>query len=306
MGGNFEFDKVLAMKDHSDMADASYSSIGKNLIAGSDCISCHKEQEKSIGPAYLDIAEKYVTNSGAADMLANKIINGGSGNWGEVAMAAHPDLGATEAKQMAEYILSLSKSAKPQKSKYPPAGGYTSDSHIGSKTKGTYILTASYTDQGGGEIEGLNAQQTFLLNYPKIEAENFDEGSSQKMQVPAGTVPNLDEPLGIAIGQKDNYFMFKDLDLTGVKAVKGRFAVAAGIIQGGEVEFHLGSIEGEMIGKLVVESGLTEFGLKEFQTNFSRSVEGKQDLYVVFKSEEKDEATMVGIADWFEFYNKPL
>ncbi|ASV29947.1 ThuA domain-containing protein [Maribacter cobaltidurans] len=299
-------DKVLAMKDHSEMADASYSSIGKSLIGGSDCVSCHKEKEKSIGPAYLDIANKYASHTGAFEMLAGKIINGGSGNWGQVAMAAHPDLSETEAKQMAEYILSLSESATPKKSKYPPSGSYTNDSHIGSKTKGTYILTASYTDQGGGEIEGLNAQQTFLLNYPKIEAEDFDEGSSQKMNVPAGTVPDLDEALSIAIGQKGKYFMFKDLDLTGVKAIKGRFAVAAGIIKGGDVEFRVGGIDGELLGTITVEVGLTEFGLKEFQTNFNKSVEGKQDFYVVFKSEEKDESTMVGIVDWFEFFNKPL
>jgi len=299
-------DKVLAMKDHSEMADASYSSIGKSLIGGSDCVSCHKEKEKSIGPAYLDIANKYASNSGASEMLAGKIINGGSGNWGQVAMAAHPDLSKTEAKQMAEYILSLSESATPKKSKYPPSGSYTSDSHIGSKTQGTYILTASYTDQGGGEIEGLNAQQTFLLNYPKIEAEDFDEGSSQKMNVPAGTVPDLDEALSIAIGQKGKYFMFKGLDLTGVKAIKGRFAVAAGIIKGGDVEFRVGGIDGELLGSITVEVGLTEFGLKEFRTNFNKSVEGKQDFYVVFKSEEKDESTMVGIVDWFEFFNKPL
>ena len=299
-------DKVLALKDHSEMAQAAYSSIGKNLIAGSDCVACHKEKEKSIGPSYLDIADKYASIAEASEMLADKIINGGSGNWGEVAMAAHPDLSVIEAKQMAEYILGLSESGNAQKSKYPTQGTYQSDLHIGSKTQGTYILTASYTDMGGGKIEGLNAQQTFLLRYPKVEAETFDEGSVQKMNVPAGTAPGIDEDLGIAIGQKDGYFMFKGLDLTGVKAIRGRFAVAAGIVKGGDVEFRLGSMDGELLGKLTIEVGLTEFGLKEFQTNFSKSVTGKQDLYVVFRTEEKEEGALVGIPDWFQFLNKAL
>ena len=221
-------------------------------------------------------------------------------------MAAHPDLSAMEAKQMADYILSLSESAVPKKSKYPPAGSYTSEVHIGSKTKGTYILTASYTDMGGGAIEGLNTQQTFFLNYPQLEAENFDEGSAQKMNVPAGTVPDLDEALSIAIGQKNSYFMFKDIDLTGVKAIKGRFAVAAGIVKGGEVEFRLGSQDGELIGTVIVEVGLTEFGLKELQTNLNKTVSGKQDLYIVFKTDDTDDATLVGIVDWLQFYNKEL
>ena len=299
-------DKILAAKEHSDMADAAYASIGKTLMNGSDCFSCHKEKEKSIGPSYLEVANRYASDEKAAELLADKIINGGSGSWGEIAMAAHPGLSHTEAKQMAEYILSLSESAKPQKSKYPVEGSYTSDSHIGSKTKGTYVLTASYTDQGGGKIEGLNAQQTFLLRYPKVEAESFDEGSSSKMNLPAGTAPGIDEPLGIAIGQKDKYFMFKDMDLTGVKAVKGRFAIAPGIVKGGDVEFRLGSVDGELLGTIVVEVGLTEFGLKEFETNFSKSVDSRQDLYVVFSTKDKDEGALVGIVDWLEFLNKPL
>ena len=297
-------DKVLAMKNHSDMSDAAQSSVGLNLINASDCMACHKESDKSIGPSYMDIANKYATIAGSTEMLGNKIINGGSGNWGQVPMAAHPGLSTTEANQMVEYILSLSESAAPKKSKYPPTGSYTSKSHIGSKTQGTYVLTASYTDLGGGEIEGLNAQQTFLLRYPKLEAENFDEGSSQKMNVPAGTIPDLDESLGIAVGQKDSYFMFKDMDLSGVKGVKGRFAVAAGMIKGGDVEFRVGGIDGELIGIIVIEVGLTDFGLKEFQTNFTSLVEGREDLYVVFKTEEKDEGTIVGVVDWLEFSNK--
>ena len=296
-------DMVMSAKDHSDMAAAAYSSIGKNLISGSDCISCHKEADKSIGPSYLDIADRYASDPNANDILTGKIINGGSGSWGDVPMAAHPDLSETEAKQMAEYILSLSQSGASVKSKFPPEGSYSSDQHIGSKSKGAYILTASYTDMGGGKIEGLNAQQTILIRYPMMEAEDFDEGSSQKMNVPAGTVPDLDEALGIAIGKKDTYIMFKDLDLTGVKAIKGRLAVAAGIMTGGDVEFRLGGIDGELLGKITVEVGLTEFGLKEFQTKFNKSVVGRTDLYVVFRTDDSDDGAMVTAADWFEFLN---
>jgi len=299
-------DKVLAAKNHANMADAAYGSIGKSLINSSDCLACHKEKGESIGPSYFDIAEKYAANQQAPEMLTGKIINGGSGNWGEVAMAAHPNLSPLEAKQMVDYILSLSESAAPVKSQYPPSGSYSSNAHIGSKTRGTYVLTASYTDMGGGKIEGLNAQQTYLLRYPKVEAESFDEGSTMKMNLPAGTAPGIDEPMGIAIGAKDGYFMFRDMDLTGVQAVNGMFAVAAGIVKGGDVEFRLGSIDGEILGKITIEVGLTEFGLKEFQTDLNTSASGRHDLYVVFKTEDKDAGALVGIVDWLEFSNKPL
>lgn len=78
---------------------------GATLIAQNDCVSCHKIDEKLIGPAYRDIAKKY--SAGEAKVLAEKIIQGGSGNWGEVPMAPHPGISQQDAEKMANYILSL-------------------------------------------------------------------------------------------------------------------------------------------------------------------------------------------------------
>ncbi|MEZ4987502.1 MAG: hypothetical protein R2795_21060 [Saprospiraceae bacterium] len=36
-----------------------------------------------------------------------KVLQGGSGNWGEAAMTPHPDLGEAQARAMVAYILSL-------------------------------------------------------------------------------------------------------------------------------------------------------------------------------------------------------
>lgn len=294
-------DKVLAAKDHAQMADEAYASIGKNLVNNTDCIACHKEKDKSIGPSYLDISQRYAQDESAPEMLVGKIINGGGGNWGETAMAAHPDLNPAEAKQMVEYILSLSENAKPAVSKYPTKGKYTNREHMDTDTKGTYILTASYTDLGGGKIEPLSAKQSFILRYPKLEGEDFDEGSSNKMNIKAGSAPGLEEDMGIAIGQKDAYFMFKDLDLTGVTGVKGRFAVAKGIMKGGDIELRLGAKEGELIGKFVIKVGLTDFGMKEFVLELEQPIKGKNDLYFVFKSQDEEASAVVTAVDWVEF-----
>ncbi|WP_375434874.1 c-type cytochrome [uncultured Hymenobacter sp.] len=80
---------------------------GAKLITSSDCTSCHKEREKLVGPAYTAVAEKYPSNDANITMLANKIIQGGKGNWGEIPMTPHPDLAVADAKEMAKYILSL-------------------------------------------------------------------------------------------------------------------------------------------------------------------------------------------------------
>lgn len=80
---------------------------GAQLIAGSDCGSCHKQDEKLVGPAYVDIAKKYPATAANIAMLGNKIITGGKGNWGEIPMTPHPALALADTKEMAKYILSL-------------------------------------------------------------------------------------------------------------------------------------------------------------------------------------------------------
>lgn len=80
---------------------------GAQLMSQLDCNTCHKEQEKVIGPAFAAIAEKY--KSSDEEMLAKKVISGGAGNWGTVPMTPHPDLKIEDAKEMVKYILSVKK-----------------------------------------------------------------------------------------------------------------------------------------------------------------------------------------------------
>lgn len=80
---------------------------GLALVAKSDCFTCHKINEKVVGPAYADVAAKYPATEANIDTLANKVIRGGSGNWGNVAMTPHPQLSLDDAKLMVKYVLSL-------------------------------------------------------------------------------------------------------------------------------------------------------------------------------------------------------
>jgi cytochrome c len=80
---------------------------GKALIEASDCRTCHKDNEKLIGPAYKEVAKKYESNSTNISMLADKIMKGGQGVWGEIPMAGHPNLSKEDAEAMVEYILTI-------------------------------------------------------------------------------------------------------------------------------------------------------------------------------------------------------
>lgn len=82
---------------------------GEKLISLSDCFACHKVDDKFVGPAYKEVARKYEFNDKNVNYLAEKIIKGGSGVWGQVPMTPHPDIKQEDAKEMARYILSLNK-----------------------------------------------------------------------------------------------------------------------------------------------------------------------------------------------------
>ena len=80
---------------------------GKALISKSNCMSCHRPSVKLIGPSFHDIATKYLPTDDNYKLLTQKIIKGGSGNWGPVAMSPHSNLPAADVKKMVAYILSF-------------------------------------------------------------------------------------------------------------------------------------------------------------------------------------------------------
>ena len=80
---------------------------GLDLVAKSDCFTCHKIVEPFTGPSYEAVAAKYPDNEQVIDSVSKKIITGGAGNWGTIPMTPHPDISEADAKTMIKYILSL-------------------------------------------------------------------------------------------------------------------------------------------------------------------------------------------------------
>ena len=81
---------------------------GLELIAKSDCLTCHRPTEKLTGPAYQDVANKYASQApGIIPHLADKIISGGTGVWGQVPMLPHATVSHEDAEKMVKYILLL-------------------------------------------------------------------------------------------------------------------------------------------------------------------------------------------------------
>ena len=75
------------------------------LATSKNCMACHAVDKKLVGPAYKDVAKKYAGDAKAADMLAAKIIKGGSGVFGAIPMPANPQVNEAEAKKLAAWVL---------------------------------------------------------------------------------------------------------------------------------------------------------------------------------------------------------
>lgn len=100
-------DYIRPIPGKNDTISPDILESGKVLISYSDCYTCHKESDRSFGPAFRDIAKRYPMNAVYIRILAQKVILGGTGAWGNAVMLAHPKLPAENAERMVSYILSL-------------------------------------------------------------------------------------------------------------------------------------------------------------------------------------------------------
>src|SRR5690625_2737469 len=116
--GSIDRNRLMIESDYIESPDLAGTTIGhqelidpavevESIFAGNDCASCHKTDDESIGPSYIAVSERYKNDPNAESYLMDKIINGGSGAWGDVAMSAHPDGNPSEVRKIVHWVQSL-------------------------------------------------------------------------------------------------------------------------------------------------------------------------------------------------------
>lgn len=170
-------------------------SVGENLMAASDCASCHKRDTTSIGPSYLAIAERYKNDRVAVPYLSEKIRLGGSGNWGEGAMAAHPTITEEESKLIVDWILSLANTKRDDKVSLPMSGVIKASPDVKNQNRNMLFIKAIYTDAPDNKSKPITTTKIFKLRHNEVRAnvlpqENgFDKrtvGRNEYRLLPAG------------------------------------------------------------------------------------------------------------------------
>lgn len=261
---------------------------GQRLISSLDCQSCHAMDAKSVGPSFKEIAEHYAGKNNIVGMLANKIIKGGSGTWGSRQMSAHPGLSVANAKEIVNYILSLSE----KNNSLPLSGQIALDDAKGNESIGAYLLSASYTDGGANGIKPLTGDDYIILKKPRLQAEDYDEGKANIVHI---TTTNSSYINGLLPG---SYIKFEDIDLTGIQHLTYNIQQNGA---GGTIALHLDNPEGQVVSTVKISAGsLTEW--KEITAEVKK-VKGLHDLYFVFTNANVSGQYLFNI-DWIYFSDK--
>lgn len=253
----------------------------QTLMQASDCKACHQLDKTVVGPAFTEIAKRYEGKPAMIPALANKIITGGAGVWGNHYMNAHPQLSKDNAALIVKYILSLT-----QQKTYDslPAKGTVAIKPVAGKQAGTYVLYAAYTDAGNGVVP-LTTHQQLVLRPPVIEGEDVDIVSR---------ISRDKDWLG-SIHNK-SYFVLKAIDLKSIKQVTYNYSsqnIAA------TLEVHIDSPKGAVISTLNYQP-TGEWNKFKQATAAMQDPGGKHDLYFVFKKDTEPNHDIFSL-DWLRF-----
>ncbi|MCF2516889.1 ThuA domain-containing protein [Dyadobacter sp. CY351] len=275
------FDKTQLAQGH--VANTGFET-GKRLIELSDCKACHSIDKKSIGPAYIEVAKRYEKERNSVKTLADKVIRGGGGVWGEQAMAAHPQHKPEEAEEMVKYILSLAKEKVVDKK--PLKSSYVTEAK---KKDGSYIFTASYTDKGSAAMGPLTGSKTIALRPATLLANAADSTSN--------IFKFKNEKSGeMVIGTKNGSFItFDDIDLSGISNLSVAVTSVAERTAGGILEIHLDGVAGPKVGEGKVDKAETiNIAIKAPADNKMHK------LFFVFRNSSAGPKPLFGI-EWIKF-----
>lgn len=282
--GNVDLSNVYVSVDYREGMDevnmnmghqqVSGAVMGKALTQSMDCKSCHKEKEASIGPSYVDISTKYKGDRRATNYLMAKIIAGGTGVWGEVTMPAHPNVTQLEARQITQYIQSLT-GGDTRKPSLPLTGTVRPEAKQNGEL---FLLTASYTDEGTSEALPLTGSKTIALSSNSM---SFPEGTPTKgMQAMVFNGMQLQ-----LLNDAEGWLKIENTDLTGVSTIMAIVGWQAPPTIPYTMELRTGSSDGQVIGSGTLDPASTGGQGGAIVIPIQKTDGIQSELYLTYKAE---------------------
>ena len=251
---------------------------GLSRMKQSDCFNCHGVEQKILGPTFLEVADKYRGQAGAADLLNKKVREGGNGVWGQIPMLPHPQHTLDEVAIMLRWVLAL------EKGKGGPVvvRGLAGELIPAKSSKpGNYVLEAVFTDAGRGTAGSLSGKAAVAMRSRRVEAEL---GEVQGARILGAMVGAIDHGHHVKLGT---------LNLAGTKSVV--FHASSGNV-GGKIELRSGSPTGELLATVDVPN--TGGWDKYIDPSSTLASTPRAEIYAVFVNPGKSGLLNL---DWVEF-----
>ena len=280
---DFSFNFVPTANSTDDLGHKVVTD-GFALIESSGCKACHSYEKQSVGPAYNAVAARYERTNETTNMLVNKILKGGKGNWGERAMPAQA-VSEQEAGHIVDYILALD-----ERSSLPLAGTLDPEPQP-DNVGGQYEMTVKYTDQGGEGVGPLTRTKQIVLRDPKVQAEAFDKKFNARVR-------NASEEQYSYVDQmkEGSYLVFGGIDFKDVQELTLRVAAT---VPGMKLTVKLQ--DGKEIGTVALPDTKGATNWTEVSLPLGAVPSGQQEVHVVaFVPEGSADEAGVSV-DWIYF-----
>ena len=79
--------------------------LGLKLLSRNNCFSCHADKDHMIGPSFEQISAKYGQQGAKPEQLAESIVKGSAGKWGDYEMPAYQHISEDDARNIVDYII---------------------------------------------------------------------------------------------------------------------------------------------------------------------------------------------------------
>lgn len=266
------------------------------LIAASDCKACHDIRKKSVGPPFVAIAQKYATISEwQYNQLAEKIIKGGAGVWGDHAMSAHPQVYTSDAISMVKWIIGLQALEESSTTSMALPGGTLV---VPQNETRNLVFEASYTDKGTNGIGRLRKSQTKTLRNALVNAELKD--SSRATSTISKTLQDGSVEMYEGAMSHGEWIKLAEIDLAGIRKISIR---NNSLHANGYIEVRSLHAQGRVLASVPVTAAGAWEKWEVNSASIAGVPTGKQSLYFVFVNAQGDVKGQDGMInlDWIYF-----
>ena len=262
---------------------------GLALMKRADCFNCHAPEHRIVGPAFLEIAERYRGQEAALEASVDRVQRGSSGVWGAVPMLPHGHHTRDQIREMVQWVFAL----RPGADRPVVQRGLEGEFSLPPAADGAARLRieAVFADAGNGAAGPLHGRAVATLRPRRIEAEACDErhGTQALGGASAGG--------GKFIGDTHHgqWLRFAAIRTGAVSGVTVRAASAG---QGGRVEFRAGKPDGPLLAALDVPVTGGWETWQEIKAPFTRPEAATSDVFLVFRNPGRGGLMNV---DWVRF-----